>query len=136
MSWVGVGVGPAGSGVGLGGGVSVTYKMMRTLPCAPGVVEPPVLPTTAWGDAGGCTVTPGGSAPRMPSVPVARGSSAPGNGVKVGRGVLVGVGTMACDRPTSTSPSEQARLVMTSTASTANSGRIDLRAFVWFMDGL
>jgi hypothetical protein len=69
---------------------------------------------------GASTVTPGGNSPRTGAGTVGCNGGKPGNDVNVGRGVLVAVGTTADgDRPTSVSPTEQARLTPTS-ASTLN----------------
>jgi hypothetical protein len=107
----GVGVGGAvGPGGGLKVGVSVANNTTLTFPVGRFVVR-----VTACATAGASTVTPGGSSPRTGAGAVGGAVGRPGHGVKVGRGVLVAVGAApdgAC--PTSLSPTEQARLVVTS----------------------
>ena len=68
----------------------------------------------------GCTVTPGGGAPRTPGITVEAPVTRVGRGVKVGRGVFVGVGTTPAERPTSVSPTEQARLASASNSAATN----------------
>jgi hypothetical protein len=81
--------------------------------------------------AGASTVTPGGSSPRIGAGAVGCTAGRPASGVNVGRGVLVAVGTAADgDRPTSVSPTEQARLRLTSANALnhkAHGRRLELR---------
>ena len=79
--------------------------------------------------AGACTVTPGGSVPRTGGNPVSTGVSAPGSGVNVGRGVLVGVASLP-EPPCSTFPTEQARLTSASSIKPAIARSMALRVGV------
>ena len=93
----------------------MAYSTMLIAPSVtlPWVPEMAVLTAIGADDPSafdGCTVTPGGSTPRTPGITVEAPVTRVGRGVKVGRGVFVGVGTTPAERPTSVSPTEQARL--------------------------
>jgi hypothetical protein len=97
----------------------------EALPCVSEIGVPPAINAGAPSTLGGRSVTPGGNTPRTPGVAEATPVASVGNGVKVGRGVLVGVGTAPADRPTSVSPTEQARLASDSKRIAANRPRKD-----------
>jgi hypothetical protein len=131
----GVGVGGAvGPGGGLKVGVSVANSTMLVLPAGP-----PAVLVIARAAAGASTVTPGGRSPRIGADAVGSAISKPGNGVNVGRGVLVAVGTAADGAlPTSVSPTEQAKLTPANASALNNKAqrrgpepRIDMLTSCW-----